>query len=68
MKRFLYGFIVLILLLSVPLTAFSVDDEGYEEYLENYDFSFLEDLGSDTYDLLDELGLTTFDYNTLVNF
>ncbi|MDE7123873.1 MAG: stage III sporulation protein AE, partial [Eubacterium sp.] len=56
------------LLLSVPLTAFSVDDEGYEEYLENYDFSFLEDLGSDTYDLLDELGLTTFDYNTLVNF
>ena len=68
MKRFLYGFIVLILLLSVPLTAFSVDDEGYEEYLENYDFSFLEDWGSDTYDLLDELGLTTFDYNTLVNF
>ena len=68
MKRFLYGFILLILLLSVPLTAFSVDDEGYEEYLENYDFSFLEDLGSDTYDLLDELGLTTFDYNTLVNF
>ncbi|MDE6125284.1 MAG: stage III sporulation protein AE [Eubacterium sp.] len=68
MKRFLYGFIVLLLLLSVPLTAFSVDDEGYEEYLENYDFSFLEDLGSDTYDLLDELGLTTFDYNTLVNF
>lgn len=68
MKRFLYGFIVLILLLSVPLTAFSIDDEGYEEYLENYDFSFLEDLGSDTYDLLDELGLTTFDYNTLVNF
>lgn len=40
MKRFLYGFIVLILLLSVPLTAFSVDDEGYEEYLENYDFLF----------------------------
>ena len=68
MKRFLYGFIVLILLLSVPLTAFSVDDEGYEEYLENYDFSFFVDLGSDTYDLLDELGLTTFDYNTLVNF
>ncbi len=28
----------------------------------------MEELDGDTYELLDELGLTNFDYNTLVNF
>ncbi|MCH5316399.1 MAG: hypothetical protein J1E05_00360 [Eubacterium sp.] len=68
MKRFVIGFFVLILLLSCPLTAFCAEEDDYAEYLKSYDLSFFDELDSDTYDLLEDLGLTDFDYNTIVNF
>lgn len=67
MKRFLYGLAVCLLIFLIPCSAAAQDAE-YEEYLEQFDFSFMEELDRDTYSLLDELGLTEFDYNTLVHF
>ncbi len=67
MKRILYGISALILFLALPFHAFGADEE-YNQYLENYDFSFLEELDGDTYDMLDELGLTDFDYDSLIHF
>ncbi len=68
MKRFIYFFAVFIVLLIIPQTAYAEETDDYQDYLNQYDFSFMEELDGDTYDLLDELGLTNFDYNTLVNF
>ncbi|GFI70904.1 stage III sporulation protein AE [Clostridiales bacterium] len=68
MKRFIYIFAVFIVLLIIPQTAYAEETDDYQDYLNQYDFSFMEELDGDTYDLLDELGLTNFDYNTLVNF
>ncbi|MDE5671353.1 MAG: hypothetical protein K2I14_07850 [Eubacterium sp.] len=68
MKRFIYVFAVFIVLLIIPQTVYAEETEDYQEYLNQYDFSFMEELDGDTYGLLDELGLTDFDYNTLVNF
>ncbi len=68
MKRFIYIFAVFIVLLIIPQTAYAEETDDYQDYLNQYDFSFMEELDGDTYELLDELGLTNFDYNTLVNF
>ena len=68
MKRFIYIFAVFIVLLIIPQTAYAEETDDYQDYLNQYDFSFMEELDGDTYDLLDELGLTNFDYNTIVNF
>lgn len=68
MKRFIYIFAVFIVLLIISQTAYAEETDDYQDYLNQYDFSFMEELDGDTYDLLDELGLTNFDYNTLVNF
>ncbi|MBE6741842.1 MAG: hypothetical protein E7570_06000 [Ruminococcaceae bacterium] len=63
MKRFL---IVFILVLLVPFNAFALDGEEYNDLLSGYDLSaFKEELGSDTYEILTELGLDEFDYNNL---
>lgn len=63
MKRFLIVFIVIIL---VPFTAFGTEEEEYQTYLSSFDLSvFKEELDSDTYELLSELGLDDFDYNNL---
>ncbi len=68
MKRFIYIFAVFIVLLIITQTAYAEETDDYQDYLNQYDFSFMEELDGDTYELLDELGLTNFDYNTLVNF
>ena len=68
MKRFIYVFAVFIVLLIIPQTAYAEETDEYQQVLEQYDFSFMNELDSETYDLLDELGLTNFDYNTLVHF
>lgn len=68
MKRFILGFLALILFLSFPLTAYAVEEGEYAQQLENYDLSFFDELDGDTVDLLEELGLTDFDYNALVDF
>lgn len=73
MKR-IFGFLLaLIMIISIPLFAFAEDKEEfdekkYNECLSNYDLSCFEELDSDTYSLLQSLGLTDFDYNTIVNF
>lgn len=73
MKR-IFGFLLaLIMTISIPLFAFAEDKEEfdekkYNECLSNYDLSCFEELDSDTYNLLQSLGLTDFDYNTIVNF
>ena len=68
MKRFILGFLTFILFLSFPLTAYAVEENEYTQQLENYDLSFFDELDGDTFDLLEELGLTDFDYNALVDF
>ena len=68
MKRFLYVFAVFVIVLFIPQTVYAEETDEYQEQLKQYDFSFMEELDDDTYDLLDELGITNFDYNTLVHF
>lgn len=63
--------IFLIALILIPVCAFAQEEYGEEEYnqtLEQFDLSFLEDLDEDTYKVLDELGLTDFDYNKIIDF
>lgn len=61
MKRFL---LALVILLLIPFAALSADSE-YEEYLKTYDLSFLDKLDSDTYEYLEELGISDFDYESI---
>ena len=68
MKRFLLGIFAFILFLMLPITAYAVEEDEYDQQLENYDLSFFDELDGDTVDLLEELGLTDFDYNALVDF
>lgn len=63
--------IFLIALILIPVCAFAQEEYNEEEYnqtLEQFDLSFLEELDEDTYKVLDELGLTDFDYNKIIDF
>lgn len=63
--------IFLIALILIPVCAFAQEEYSEEEYnqtLEQFDLSFLEELDEDTYKVLDELGLTDFDYNKIIDF
>ena len=63
--------IFLIALILIPVCALAQEEYNEEEYnqtLEQFDLSFLEDLDEDTYKVLDELGLTDFDYNKIIDF
>lgn len=63
--------IFLIALILIPVCALAQEEYGEEEYnqtLEQFDLSFLEELDEDTYKVLDELGLTDFDYNKIIDF
>lgn len=63
--------IFLIALILIPVCAFAQEEYNEEEYnqtLEQFDLSFLEELDEDTYKVLDELGLTNFDYNKIIDF
>lgn len=67
MKRFLYIFIILLL---IPTTAFAeeVSVDEYRSVLNNYDLSFFEEtLDKDTYDSLKDLGVLDFDYSSLTS-
>lgn len=68
MKRILLGITICIILFLVPSTAYGAEEDEYEQYLQNYDLSFFDELDGGTRDLLEELGLTDFDYNDLINF
>lgn len=63
--------IFLIALILIPVCALAQEEYSEEEYnqtLEQFDLSFLEELDKDTYKVLDELGLTDFDYNKIIDF
>lgn len=62
---------VLLLIGIFPCTAYGEDELNSEEYnsvLEQYDLSSFDKLDSESRELLEELGLLDFDYNTIVNF
>ena len=63
MKRFLF---FLLIFLLVPICAFCEEGEDYNAYLSDYDLSvFKEELDSETYELLSDLGVDDFDYNSV---
>lgn len=63
--------IFLVALIIIPVCVFAQEKYSEEEYnqtLEQFDLSFLEELNEDTYNVLDELGLTDFDYKRIIDF
>lgn len=72
MKKYLWLFIALLLFtVSLPLGVYAEEISEKEEYaavLQDYDLSFLENLDDESYDILEELGLTDFDYTKIINF
>ncbi len=77
MKRNLKLYVILFILfllifgLAFPVYAFGQDELNQEEYskvLEQYDLSAFDELDNTSKDLLDELGLTDFDYSKIVDF
>ncbi len=76
MKRCLIKFtlflIIVVLFMSTSVICFAQDEineEGYNEVLQEFDLSaFEEELDEDSHNLLSELGLEDFDYNTIINF
>lgn len=63
--------IFLVALIIIPVCVFAQEEYSEEEYnqtLEQFDLSFLEELNEDTYNVLDELGLTDFDYKRIIDF
>lgn len=63
MKRFL---IILIIALIIPFSAYGAD-ENYNDYLSSFDLSAFDMLDSDTYDFLEELGISDFDYDNVAS-
>lgn len=70
--KFTLFFIIVVLFMSTSVICFAQDEineEGYNEVLQEFDLSaFEEELDEDSYNLLSELGLEDFDYNTIINF
>ena len=63
MKRFLLFFIIFLL---IPISALAVGDEKYNELISEYDLSvFKDNLSAETYDYLKELGIDSFDFNSI---
>lgn len=72
-KSYLAVFFVSLLLFcaSFPVFAMGQDEltqEDYNRILEQYDLSAFDELDNSSKELLDELGLTDFDYSTIVDF
>lgn len=71
MKKLVNFLITFVILISIPLVSLAndeLDKNEYNEYLKNYDLSCFEKLDNDTYDVLESLDLTDFDYSNIVNF
>lgn len=61
MKRFIIVFLIILLL---PITAMA--DEQYDNYVSSFDLSsFEKELDKDTYNYLKELGVSSFDYESI---
>lgn len=71
MKKFICFLSVFIIILAIPLISFceeEFDKEKYNEIINEFDLSCFEELDNDTYNMLDSLGLTDFDYNNILEF
>lgn len=71
MKIKICALFAFLMLLIIPFSAFAqeeFDEEKYNEIIKNYDLSCFDELDSETYKILDSLGLTGFDYNKIINF
>lgn len=64
MKRFI---IVLLIIISIPFTAYSMEKENYSDYLKSFDFTAFENLDNETKEFLDELGIANFDYEKIAD-
>lgn len=67
MKKFVISFVIFLL---IPITAYSAqyDSEEYDNQLSQYDLSFFEEtLDDSAYDVLKELGLADFDYESITS-
>ena len=70
MKRAIIFVFTLSVFLFIPFTACAetADNDEYNEVLSDYDLSFFEEsLDKDTYSVLEELGLSDFDYNSITS-
>lgn len=68
MKKILIFFCALIIFLLVPVSSYSMDysEDEYAKTLSSFDLSsFEKELDGDTYDMLDELGLLDFSYQSI---
>lgn len=63
MKRFL---LCLLIFISLPIVAFSAENY-YQDYLNCFDLTFVDELSDDTSDYLESLGLADFDYQSITN-
>lgn len=61
MKRFV---ILLFILLLIPSNAFAAD-EDYDNYLKSFDLSSFDTLDEETYNFLEELGISEFNYENI---
>lgn len=67
MKRFLITLFIIILI-PISVCADEMDSDEYDSYLSQYDLSvFSEYLNDDTYDVLKELGIDNFNFESLSN-
>ncbi len=68
MKRFLIVLFSLLIIVQPVYGTDTTDAEEYNQYLENYDLSVFEDnLDSDTYSLIKDLGLDDFDFENITS-
>ncbi len=68
MKKTVIFFCALIIFLFVPISSYSMDysEDEYAKTLSSFDLSsFEKELDGDTYDMLDELGLLDFSYQSI---
>lgn len=72
LTKLLISFFVFVFVLSVCFVCMGqdeVNEDGYNEVLSEFDLSAFEDeLDEDSYNMLSELGLADFDYNSIINF
>lgn len=67
MKKFIIAFFLVLL---VPVSVFAEDfsQSEYDSYLNSFDLSsFQKTLDKDTYNALEELGISDFDYNSITS-
>lgn len=71
MKKYFCFMIAFCVVLMIPFVSFCEDEfdkEKYEATINEFDLSCFDELDNDTYNMLESLGLTDFDYNKILEF